>query len=392
MNPFDSAPGLLPAFEFFVANFTGMGIGPPPVDLYEIFPKPHYSPIYLDIRANIHRVQVVAGMSDRIPLDEVGAYAARVEAIGFDVLHVPETVHDSMAVALLALVSTARLRVQTSLTLAFPRSPMLLALQAWDLARTGGGRFDLGLASQIKANITGRFGVPWTDPIERMSDYVVAVRAAWSSFADGSPLDVRTENYTLDRLQPFFNPGPLSCDAPRILLGGVNERALELAGRAADIYVTHPTNSHPRYLREVALPAIDRGADGSRRPAVIATTPFATGLTAGDVAASRNDQRGVLGFLYSTPAYGRQLEVFGRDDLGGRLRQMIRSGEWDRLGVLMSDDFIDEVLPHGTYDELPSVIESWFGGLVDGLLLQPPNDPSHDGLFADVVEAVRSIR
>lgn len=337
-------------------------------------------------------MHVVAGMSDRIPLSEVGSYARRVEALGFDVLHVPETVHDSMAVALLALMSTDHLRVQTSLTLAFPRSPMLLALQAWDLASTSGGRFDLGLASQIKPNITGRFGVPWTDPIDRMADYVLAVRSIWKSFTDGTTLDVRTENYTLTRLQPFFNPGPLDCEAPRILLGGVNERALELAGRAADIYVTHPTNSHPRYLREVALPAIARGASEGHAPTIIATTPFATGRTHHEVDASRGNQRGVLGFLYSTPAYGRQLEVFSRHDLGDRLRHMIRSGEWSRLGELMSDDFIDEILPHGTYDELPSVVESWFGGLVDGILLQPPSDDADDGLFADVVATIRSIR
>ena len=96
--------------------------------------------------------------------------------------------------------------------------------------------------------------------------------------------------------------------------------------------------------------------------------------------------------MYSTPAYGRQLEVFERHDLGDRLRHMIRSGEWSRLGELMSDDFIDEILPHGTYDELPAVVESWFGGLVDGILLQPPADAADDAVFADVVSAISSIR
>ena len=203
---------------------------------------------------------VVSGMSDRLPLSEVGDYARRVEALGFDILHVPETVHDSMSVALLALMATTRLRVQTSLTLAFPRSPMVLALQAWDLSRESSGRFDLGLATQIRPNITGRFGVPWTDPIDRMDDYATSVRAIWNSFATGDQLSVSTGNYTFNRLQPFFNPGPLPHPGPSLLMGGVNDRALELAGRAADVYVTHPTNSHPRFLAEIVHQALDRGA------------------------------------------------------------------------------------------------------------------------------------
>jgi probable F420-dependent oxidoreductase len=332
---------------------------------------------------------VVAGMSDRIPLGDTGSYAARVERLGFDVLHVPETVHDSTTVALLALMSTTRLRVQTSLTLAFPRSPMILALQAWDLSRESGGRFDLGLASQIRQNMTGRFSVPWTDPIERMSDYVTSVRAIWRSFSDGSPLDVRTRNYTFDRLQPFFNPGPLDGAAPRVLLGGVNDRAIELAGGSADVYVTHPTNSHPRYLAEVAIPALSRGCGSGPRPSVIATSPVITGHDEAETSASRENQRAVLGFLYSTPAYRRQLEVLGHHDLGERLRSMVRSGHWDRLGELVDDDLLAELLPQCLHRDLASRMIAWFDGLADGVLLQPPADRAHDDEFAEQIEILR---
>ena len=334
---------------------------------------------------------VVAGMSDRLSFPETAAHAERVERLGFDCLHVPETVHDSTTVAAIALAATTTLRVQTSLTLAFPRSPMILALQAWDLSRESGGRFDLGLASQIKPNITGRFSVPWTDPIQRMSDYVESVRAIWTSFSDGSPLDIETANYRFDRLQPFFNPGPLGHVAPRILLGGVNERALELAGRHADVYVTHPTNSHPRYLTEVALPAIDRGAAAGSRPGIIATSPIVTGHDQSELVASRENQRAVLGFLYSTPAYGRQLEVLGRPELGEALRRMVRSGEWNRLGDLITDRLLDELLPHSTYSELADVVATWFGGIVDGVLLQPPADPRWDEEFAAQVSRIKEF-
>lgn len=325
-------------------------------------------------------------MSDRVPLPETAEYARRVEALGFDVLHVPETVHDSMQVALLALMSTERLRVQTSLTLAFPRSPMLLALQAWDLARFG-GRFDLGLGSQIRQNIEGRFGVPWRDPIRWMSDYVETVRAIWRSFADGSPLDVRTDAYRLDRLQPFFVPEPVKTP-PRIWLGGVGPRAVDLAARVADGYVTHPTNSHPEYLRRVVEPALARA---ERSPIVDVAIPFATGRTESDVETSRLRQRGVLAFLLSTPAYSPTIELFGWHDLGPELRRIIRSGEWSTLPTAIDDEQFDTLVPSGTWHQLPDIIGEWYGRLADGVLLQPPDDPRLDDEFSEVVARTRGI-
>lgn len=333
-------------------------------------------------------MHVIAGMSDRLPLEATGAYARRVEALGFDVLHVPETIHDSFSVALLALEHTTTLRVQTSLTLAFPRSPMLVALQAWDLSRMSGGRFDLGLGTQIRQNVEGRFGVPWRSPIPWMRDYVTAVRAAWHSFSTGERLHVHTDAYHLDRLQPFFDPGPLPHDGPRLWLGGINDRAIRLAAEVADGFVTHPTNSHPRFLRERARPLLE---GSSRRVAVATASPLVTGRTADDVRASRDTQRAVLAFLYSTPAYRRTLELFDWADLGARLQDLTRHGRWDELAMVLTDDHLDALIPSATWSELPAVIETWFGGLTDGVLVQPPADPDDDAEFRDVVQAIAAI-
>lgn len=331
-------------------------------------------------------MKIVAGMSDRIPLRDVGDYARRVESLGFDVLHVPETIHDSMTVAAFALEKTNRLHVQTSLTLAFPRSPMLLALQAWDLASMSGGRFDLGLGSQIRPNIEGRFGMKWHGPISWMDDYVTAVRAIWRSFSTGARLDVTTDRYRFDRLQPFFNPGPLDVREPRIWLGGVNAKSIDLAARVADGLVTHPTNSHPRFLDECVLGQIPT------RVELTTAAPLVTGPTNAAVEANRSAQRAVLAFLYSTPAYRRTLDLFGWAELGERLQRLTREGDWDHLGDLLSDDILDVLVPRGTYSELPTVLDQWFAGRTDGILLQPPNDSEDDGLFAEVIEDVRRIR
>lgn len=338
-------------------------------------------------------MRIVAGMSDRIPLVDTAAYARRIEALGYDCLHVPETIHDSMAVALLALEHTATLRVQTSLTLAFPRSPMLIALQAWDLSLMSGGRFDLGLGTQIKQNIEGRFGVQWTAPVRRMHDYVDAVRSCWESFSTGEQLDVRTENYTLDRLQPFFNPGPLPHPSPSIWLGGVNTRACELAGEIADGFVSHPTNSHPRFIRECLAPAVRRGESrhGRARIPIVGAIPIITGRTSDDVESSRAHQRAVLAFLYSTPAYRRTLELFGWESLGAELQSLTRRGDWGNLGSLLTDDVVNALVPQGTWSELPDVLGEWFAEVVDGLLIQPPSNPADDAEFSKVLQALAAI-
>lgn len=334
---------------------------------------------------------VVAGMSDRLALGEVGDYARRVERLGFDALQIPETIHDSMTVAALALEHTTTLRVQTSLTLAFPRSPMLLALQSWDLSRFSGGRFDLGLGTQIKQNIEGRFGVPWTDPIQRMSDYVDTVRACWRSFRTDEPLRVVTANYTLDRLQPFFNPGPLEHDPPEILLGGVNQRAIDLACRTGDWFVTHPTNSHPRFLATDVLPRRRLPTDDVPPIKIVAASPLITGPTDDDVRRSLDEQRAVLAFLYSTPAYRRTLDLFGWSDVGRALQTATRQGEWDRLGELLTDDMMTTLLPMGTWSELPDILTEWYGGLAQALLVQPPAH-GRDEEFATMLAAIRGIR
>lgn len=340
-------------------------------------------------------MQVVAGMNDRLPLSATAEYARRVEAMGYDVLHVPETVHDGLAVAMLALQATTRLRVQTSVTLAFVRSPLLVAYTAWDLQTMSGGRFALGLGSQIKQNIEGRYSMEWREPIGRMREYVESLRAIWHCFDTGDKIDYRGEHYSFTRLQPFFNPGPNGHGAPAIWLGGVNPRICQLGGSHADGFVTHPTNSSPRYLREMCLPMVAEGAATAGRSVdsvqLITGSSFITGPDVAAVDDSRERQRGIFGFLYTTPAYRRTLELFGWADLGEQLQRMTRDNAWDRLNELVTDEVLDAVVPQGTWDELANLIDEWFSDLVDGVILQVPDDPALDDRFTEVIAAVRRI-
>src|ERR1700684_2422381 len=215
-----------------------------------------------------------------------------------------------MAVALLAAEHTERITVRTSVTLAFTLSPTLLAYAAWDIAQLSGGRFELGLGTQVRQNIEDRYAVPFgEDPIGRLGDYVGAVRAAFASFATGIAPVYESPHYRLTRLQPYFNPGPdTETVVPPIYLGGVQRRACALAGAVADGFVSHPTNSNPRYLRETCLPALAEGARTAGRglatvgfETVVGTSVISASSPAG-LLAERERQRRLLAFLYSTPA------------------------------------------------------------------------------------------
>ena len=340
-------------------------------------------------------MRVYAGMDPRLPLGEVSGYARRIEALGFDGLHVAETVHDSLAVSLLAVEHTERITIRTAVALAFVRSPTLTAYAAWDLARTSGGRFELGLGTQIRQNIEDRFGMPWTDPVARMREYVGALVALYGAFRTGEEPSWDGESYRISRLQPYFNPGPDDRTVPPpTWLGGVNRGMCELAGEVAAGLVTHPTNSDPRYLSSVVRPALDAGAARAGRAAgevsLVVAPAVVTGVDERAVTEERARQRRLLAFLYSTPAYAPVLERHGHDDLPGRLRIAVRAGDWDRLPGLLTDDLVDELAVVGRYDELAGTVVGRFGALADGVALPPLGERGADEDVAGLVTALRA--
>jgi probable F420-dependent oxidoreductase len=343
-------------------------------------------------------MKVYAGMDPRLNLGEVITHAQRVEALGYDGLHIAETVHDAMGVALLVAEHTSRLTIRTSVALAFTRSPTLMAYAAWDLSKFSAGRFELGLGTQIRQNIEDRYAMPFgPKPQERMRDYVGAVRAAFSAFRTGEPPAFESTHYRITRMQPYFNPGPDGDTAePAIYLGGVQRAACALAGEIADGFVTHPTNSNPLYLETICLPGVREGAtkvarswsDGSFE--LVIGTQVITGSSPDAVQIERERQRRLLAFLYSTPAYRPTLELYGWGELGPQLRALIRQEQWDDLAAVLSDEVIDTLVPSGTYAELPDLLQRRFGSLGQGIVVSPPAEPGDDGVFRDVVGALRA--
>ncbi|WP_433593721.1 TIGR03617 family F420-dependent LLM class oxidoreductase [Nocardia sp. CA-145437] len=337
-------------------------------------------------------MRVFAALDPRLPLSQVPAVARRMEALGFDGIHIPETIHDSFAVALLAAEHTSRITVRTAITLAFVRSPTLVAYSAWDLASFSGGRFELGLGTQIKQNIEDRYAMPWTEPVGRMGEYVEAVRELFAAFASGESVRYEGDHYRLTRMQPYFNPGPSEMAAPPVLLGAVNTGMCTLAGRLADGVITHSTNADPGYLRDVVRPALMAGAvEGARAtPPIYASAPVATGASAELVSRERERMRRLLAFLYSTPSYKPTLVRLGLPELFDRLRELTRAQRWDRLSAVMTDDVLDTLLVCGEYAALPGLLWERYGGLADGVVMAAPADDGADDRLRKAVEELRS--
>ena len=338
---------------------------------------------------------VFAATPENLGLDAISDFARRVEAMGYDGLFVSDAVHDGLLLAGQALAATSRLRVGISVLVAFPRSPMNVALAAWDLQKLSRGRFELGLGTQVRQNVEDRYSARWLPPAAGMKEYVGALRAIFRSFRNPrEPLNFVGEHYRFTRLQPFFNPGPIDAPDVPIMLGAVGPKMLALVGEVADGLHTHPTNTSTRYLREAILPHVAAGA--SRRdpalakPVICANELVAAGSDAATVAAERERFRGTLAFVFATPAYWPSLELFGWKDVGERLLALTREGRWKEMATALPDHVLDEFLVSGRYEDLPDALETRFGGLVDRITLTVPSDPKDDAACARAVAAIRA--
>ena len=279
-----------------------------------------------------------------VPIGSSAAWAVSAERTGFDGLVVTETNNDPFLPLALAASATRRLAVGTGIALAFPRSPMEVAYTAWNLQELSGGRFTLGLGTQIRAHVERRFGVPWTRPAARMREYVLALRAIWSAWETGEPLHFEGEFTSHTLMPPAFRPRAQPHGAPPVWLAAVRERMIEVVGEVADGLLVHPLQS-PRYLAEVVRPALARGAArAGRDPSevavsvaqLIATTP-----------AELEAVRTRVAFYGSTPGYRHVLALHGLDDLFGELHGLSRTGGWDRMSALVDDDVLTTFVAYG---------------------------------------------
>jgi probable F420-dependent oxidoreductase len=301
-------------------------------------------------------------------LNEAGAVAERAEKVGYDAVWATETGHDPFLPLLLAAERTERLRIGTAIAVAFARNPMTTAVTAFDLQTYSGGRFMLGLGSQIKPHIERRFSMPWSHPAQRMREFISALHAIWDCWQNGTKLDFRGDYYTHTLMTPFFSPRPCEWGAPPVLLAAVGEAMTRVAAEVADGMLVHSFTTE-RYLREVTLPVVERGLQTSGRPRdrfqLAYAVLIATGTTEEELHASLDATRRRIAFYGSTPAYRPVLELHGWGPLQTELHALSREGRWDDMGTLIDDDVLDAFAVTGEPDTIAAGIRARVGDLVD---------------------------
>jgi len=301
-------------------------------------------------------------------LAEVPARIKELEAAGFDGAMTAETAHDPFVPLFFAAEHSQRIELITSIAVAFARNPMILANVAHDLNSFSKGRFILGLGSQIQPHIQKRFSMPWSHPAARMREMILAMRAIWANWYEGKKLEFRGEFYTHTLMTPFFTPTDTQYGAPKVFLAAVGPLMTEVAGEVADGVILHAFTTE-KYLREVTLPALEKGlAKAGRKRSDFQVMYPGFVVTGKDEKAWADSRRGVcrqIAFYGSTPAYRPVLDLHGWGGLQSELNALSKQGQWEKMGELISDDILEKFAVVGTPDEIVPRFKTRFAGVVD---------------------------
>ncbi len=294
-----------------------------------------------------------------------------VEA-GYTGAQTVETGHDPFLPLVLAAEHSQNIDLITAIAVAFARNPMNLAAIGNDLNAYSGGRFILGLGSQIRAHIEKRFSMPWSQPAARMREMIEAMRAIWANWYDGAPLNFRGEFYKHTLMTPVFTPTTSEHGPPRVFIAAVGPMMTQVAADLCDGMLVHPLTS-VRYLREHTLPVIEKGlsARGKSRGDFELSYPVfvVSGQNEEEYRASDKAVRERIAFYSSTPAYRRVLEAHGWENLQPELNQMSKQGLWAEMGMLISDQMLNTFAVVGEPDTIVPQIRERYTGLVDRITI-----------------------
>ncbi len=329
------------------------------------------------------------------PLDIRTVYqdAKLVEELGYDGLVVEETKDDPFTVISLAAQATTRLALGTAVAMAFPRSPTVTAMTAWTIQKLSGGRFTLGLGSQVKGHLERRYGMKWTPPAPWMREYIRALRALWDCWQNGTPLDFQGEHYRLNLVVPLFKPGPIAHPHIPIHVAAVNRFMCRVAGEVANGVRPHPICT-PKYISEVMLPEVRKGAAKAQRDAtgiavcmkpLVATAPDEVSLQE-----KVRDVRARIAFYASTPAYRPAFAIHGYADLAAELTLLSRAQRWEEMPEFITDDMVELYAVVGTYDVIAQRLLQRYGGIATNIEFSIParNEEERERLR----EVVREMR
>jgi len=316
-------------------------------------------------------------------LRDAAASAREAEEAGYSGAWTAETSHDPFLPLLLAAEHTEKIELGTSIAVAFARSPMTLANTGWDLQAFSKGRFILGLGSQIQPHITKRFSMPWSKPAARMREMVLAIRAIWDCWLNGTKLEFRGEFYTHTLMTPFFTPAAADLSAygpPKIFLAGVGELMTEVAGEVCDGFICHGFTTE-KYLREVTIPALERGRAKAGKTMdgfeIVGPSFVVTGTNEAELERAAAGTRQQIAFYGSTPAYRPVLDLHGWGDLQDRLNTLSKQGQWVEMGKLIDDEILNTFAVVGEPESIAPELHHRYGDVIERISFYTPykSDP-----------------
>ncbi len=307
-----------------------------------------------------------------VPMRAVPELTRDVERAGFDGLWFTESGRTAYTGCAAAALTAEHLDIGTAVALAFPRSPMVTAAVAWELADTTDGRFILGLGTQVKAHIERRYGMTFDHPGSRLRDYVLALRAIFRAFQGEAPLDFHGQYWDLNLLPPQWSPGPIAHPDVPVYIAAVRPWMARLAGEVADGIHVHPFHS-PRYLREVVLPAVREGTDsGGRDPsavAIVCPVMVNVGETEAELAAARDTHRLRVAFYGSTRTYHGVFDLHGWEGTADRLHELQRAGDLAGMSATITDEMLEQYTVTATWDRLADTLVDRYAGVADRLVM-----------------------
>ena len=322
--------------------------------------------------------------------------ARRIEDAGYDSVITPEAGHDPFLPLMVVAEHTQRLKFGTGVAIAFPRSPFVTAQIAWDLQRFSGGRFILGLGTQVKGHNERRYSTAWPSPPgPRLREYILCLKAIFKTFQTNARPEYKGEHYEFSLMSPFFNPGPnQDADVP-IYISAVNKYNCRLVGELCDGIRMHGFNTM-KYTTEVIIPAIEDGAKKAGRKLedidLVGGSFVIAGKTEEEVERAKAPVRQQLAFYASTRVYHPVLEVHGWQDAGQQLFRLSMEGKWPEMGALITDEMLEEFAVIGTYDQLVSKLKARYSGVVTTLDFGfGVRSPEQAEILADLVRDLKKV-
>ncbi|KAA3646263.1 MAG: TIGR03617 family F420-dependent LLM class oxidoreductase [Chloroflexi bacterium] len=317
-------------------------------------------------------------------LSQIAETARAAEEIGFHTIWVAETQHNPFLPCTLIAEHTQRVEIGTAIAVSFARSPAVMAHTAWDLAELSGGRFILGLGTQVKAHIVRRFGMQWPEsPVGKQREQIGGIRAFWDTWQNNAKLNQRGQYYKLTLSSPFFTPARIEHPEIPIYIAGVNTGLARLAGETANGFHVHPFHS-TRYLKEVMLPAIQAGAEAQAR--TLADVDMAVNAFTITNESERAFARQQLSFYASTPSYRSVMRLHGWEEEAEKLSEMASRQQWAEMIDLITDEMLAEFATIADTADLAAALKERYAGIANRITVYVPFVPGErDDFWKQVV-------